>query len=103
MVLLENKEHRKKEIGSGAVNGTEGANCKVLPLDKREKLAILGPFADTCPVDWYSGIPEHMVPVKEALPGEFADLIPVVKIRVGDGYLGISFEENAKSEPVFDF
>lgn len=101
IVLLKNRKSSKKHsitdtskhFSNADNKGEISVNDKILPLAKNEKIAVLGPFADTCPVDWYSGIPEHMVSVKEAIPGVFDDLIPLVRIRIGDDYLGISSEE----------
>ena len=58
----------------------------ILPLSE-EKVLLLGPFADRCPMDWYSGITSHQVTLKEGL-GENAAvteaLYPYVRIRLGE-------------------
>ena len=65
---------------------------QALPL-KEEKVLLLGPFADRCPMDWYSGLTSHQVTLSEGL-GDRAllteALYPYVKIRLGDsGYAGL--------------
>ncbi|MBQ6230898.1 MAG: glycoside hydrolase family 3 C-terminal domain-containing protein [Eubacterium sp.] len=43
----------------------------------------VGPFADFCPIDWYSGITDHNVSVAEGMNIPAEALMPVVKIRLG--------------------
>nr|MCR5282679.1 glycoside hydrolase family 3 C-terminal domain-containing protein [Lachnospiraceae bacterium] len=68
---------------------------KVLPLKKEESVVLAGPFADRCPLDWYSGYTTKMVTLQEGMEkqghivaGE--GLYPYVKIRLGDDYGGLS-------------
>ena len=72
-----------------------------LPLNKEDKIAVLGCFSDRCPLDWYSGMPDHMVTLFEGLKDNDAsdkrviadDLFPEVLISTGEGrYLGLSEE-----------
>ncbi|MCR4691930.1 MAG: glycoside hydrolase family 3 C-terminal domain-containing protein [Lachnospiraceae bacterium] len=68
-----------------------------LPLQKDQSVLLLGPFADRCPLDWYSGFTTKMVTLKDAI-SEQPDqsitagegLYPAVRIRLsGDTYAGL--------------
>ncbi len=94
---------KSKEISRRAVaEGTVLLKNKdaFLPIGENEKIAVLGIFADRCPMDWYSGIPEHMVTLAEGIKGNdtedrvvFDDILPEVIISTGEGrYLGLSDE-----------
>ncbi len=77
-------------------------NDGTLPLNNEKSIALLGPFADRCPLDWYSGIPDHTVTLYEAILDEYTELgkskvvkdelFPEVRIAFGDKYLGLSKE-----------
>ena len=57
-----------------------------LPLSKDEKILLLGPFADRCPMDWYSGITSHQVTLREGIQNALISeaLYPYVRIRLGE-------------------
>ncbi|MBR5420050.1 MAG: glycoside hydrolase family 3 C-terminal domain-containing protein, partial [Lachnospiraceae bacterium] len=68
---------------------------KALPLGKEESVVLAGPFADRCPLDWYSGYTTKMVTIREGMENQgkiLAEegLYPYVKIRLKDGYAGLS-------------
>ena len=73
-----------------------------LPLKEEDRVCLLGPFADRCPLDWYGGITSHQVTWKEGLGEKCAlseGLYPYVRIRVKGGaegreprYLGMDGE-----------
>ena len=73
----------------------------VLPLLPSEKVLLMGPFADRCPMDWYSGITSHQVTLREGLGDSVSvceSLCPYVLIRLGETrYAGL---ENGKVIPV---
>ena len=51
--------------------------------DARDPILLLGPFADRCPIDWYSGVTSHQVTVKEGLENAQSEaLYPYVRIRL---------------------
>ncbi len=51
--------------------------------DTRDPILLLGPFADRCPIDWYSGVTSHQVTVKEGLENAQSEaLYPYVRIRL---------------------
>ena len=57
----------------------------VLALSEDTSVILLGPFADRCPMDWYSGISSHQVTLKEGLGGHVTAceaLYPYVRIRM---------------------
>ena len=66
---------------------------RALPLREEERVLLLGPFADRCPMDWYSGITSHQVTLREGLGAAAAGceaLYPYVRIRMSDGgYAGL--------------
>lgn len=58
-----------------------------LPLKKEEKVLLLGPFADRCPMDWYSGFTSYQVTLREGLGDHVSAceaLYPYVRIRLGE-------------------
>ena len=63
----------------------------LLPL-KDEKVILFGPFADRCPMDWYSGLTSHQVTLREGL-GDKAlaseALYPYVRMCFGASYAGV--------------
>ncbi len=65
----------------------------MLPRKEGEKLLLLGPFANRCPMDWYSGLTSHQVTLKEGLGDAVLNsdsLFPYVRIRFGDqSYAGL--------------
>ena len=64
--------------------------ASTLPIREDEKVLLLGPFADRCPMDWYSGITSHQVTLLEGMNnrgkgGAIAEsLYPYVRIRLGE-------------------
>ncbi|MBO4864690.1 MAG: glycoside hydrolase family 3 C-terminal domain-containing protein [Eubacterium sp.] len=65
-------------------------NEGLLPLKSTDNTFAFGPFVDRCPIDWYSGISSHTVTFKEGLGVGGATLYPKVKIKLEEGYAGIS-------------
>jgi len=64
----------------------------VLPLKDDKKVLLLGPFADRCPMDWYSGLTSHQVTLREGLGDKVLatePLYPCVRLRLGDSYAGL--------------
>ncbi|MCR4838187.1 MAG: glycoside hydrolase family 3 C-terminal domain-containing protein [Eubacterium sp.] len=60
---------------------------EALPLHEDERVLLLGPFADRCPMDWYSGITSHQVTLKEGIKDRIdgcESLYPYVRIRLGE-------------------
>ncbi len=63
-----------------------------LPINNEESVALLGPFADRNPLDWYSGYTTHMVTLREGMESQQPkvsvcdDLMPRVRIKTGGGY-----------------
>ena len=62
-----------EEVGSDSASGGTGSDRKCF---------VVGPFADYCPLDWYSGITDHNVTVAEGLAAPAEKLMPVVKMRL---------------------
>ena len=64
-----------------------------LPLKEGENIKLLGPFADRCPMDWYSGLTSHQVTIREGLQEISDSLCPYVYIKLGEGlYAGLDGE-----------
>ena len=60
---------------------------EALPLHEDERVLLLGPFADRCPMDWYSGITSHQVTLREGMTDRIdgcESLYPYVRIRLGE-------------------
>jgi len=52
---------------------------------------LLGPFAASAPLDWYSGLSSHTVTLDEGLGVPYEELIPTVRIKLENGeYVGIA-------------
>ncbi|MBR1507512.1 MAG: glycoside hydrolase family 3 C-terminal domain-containing protein [Eubacterium sp.] len=78
-------------------------NDGLLPMDKNTPVAVLGPFAERCPLDWYSGITDHAVTLYEGIKDAYSemykndilkdDLIPEVRIKKDGRYLGLKKED----------
>ena len=91
------KVNTKENRGLARLASSEAAvllknEKQALPLKKEDKVLLLGPFADRCPLDWYSGITDHQVTLKEGLEGKLAaseSLYPYVYIRLGEDYAGL--------------
>ena len=70
-------------------------NDGILPLisdetGKPENTFILGPFATTAPLDWYSGLSSHTVTLDEGLGVPYEEMIPTIMIRLSDDkYAGL--------------
>ena len=68
---------------------------KVLPIDaSKEKVAVIGPWADVWYKDWYSGIPPYHVTPWEGIVKHQPDAvletgIPQIKLAYGEKYLGL--------------
>ncbi len=64
-----------------------------LPLADEDKVLLLGPFIDRCPMDWYSGVTSKQVTLKDGMKDHLAgseELFPYVRIRLADGsYAGV--------------
>ena len=100
MVLLKNEAWRdnpqegatQDNMEAGAADAQNADLRRALPLAEDAGVLLLGPFADRCPMDWYSGITSHQVTLKEGL-GENVTaceaLYPYVRIRLGALYAGL--------------
>ncbi len=66
IVLLQNTERSQS---SGKVVPAGGASKPVLPLSKKEKIAVIGPNADNAPMMWgnYNGMPNHTVTILDGI------------------------------------
>ncbi len=74
---------------------------ETLPLKKEDSVILAGPFADRCPLDWYSGFTTKMVTIKEGMEAAAgkeipdATLFPCVRLRLPkaaggkDAYAGL--------------
>lgn len=85
----------------------ETGNGKLLPLKRGQKFAVIGPWADTWLMDWYSGVPPyHVTPLEGILAGLAGDSvcdiasevmvesgIPQIQLCCGERYLGILGED----------
>lgn len=99
------KVNTKENRGLARLASSEAAvllknEKQALPLKKEDKVLLLGPFADRCPLDWYSGITDHQVTLKEGLGERVTaaeSLYPCVYIRLGEDYAGL---EGIKVVPV---
>ena len=69
-------------------------NNGAAPVKNRE-ICLFGPFADRNPLDWYSGVNDHPVTIREGLSSDYdvkacSNLFPQVKLVLADGrYAGL--------------
>lgn len=88
------------EVAKKAVTLLKNDN-QLLPLRKstQETIAVIGPLADVCNKDWYSGLPLSAVTPYEGIKKEFTDAaisltdgIDRLRIMVGEQYLAVDEE-----------
>lgn len=79
-------------------NEADHTGKRLLPIERGQKIAAIGPLMDAWYKDWYSGLPPYCVTPLQGLRDLWEetellqeDGICLVRIRLGDGrYLGIS-------------
>ncbi len=100
VVLLKNEPVLVSENGCRDLKGSKDASVeaqaqKVLPIDgAKEKVAVIGPWANMWYKDWYSGIPPYQVTPWEGILKHQPDAlletgIPQIKLAYGEKYLGL--------------
>lgn len=58
---------------TGELFYTDTSNTGSFIVNGSDSILLLGPFADRCPIDWYSGVTSHQVTVKEGLENALAN------------------------------
>ena len=81
---VDTEESRQLSREAAAKSSVLLKNDGMLPLESADKAFAFGPFTDSLPLDWYSGVPSRKTTLKEGLNVKDCHLIPQVRIRLSD-------------------